>query len=181
MSQERIEVITSVQRRRRFTVEQKMRLVEESNRPGMSVSHVARNHGVAPSQLFHWRRRMAEGSREAVSADDEVVSAAEVRDLRRQVRELQRVLGKKTMENEILREAVQLAHENKTDIAFAVAATGRFAMKTIAETFDVSRSNLIERIERRNQSDRGAYAKADDEWLLPLIREIVDRRPTYGY
>jgi len=37
MSQERIQVITSVERRRRFTVEQKLRLVEESNRPGMSV------------------------------------------------------------------------------------------------------------------------------------------------
>ena len=56
---------------------------------------------------------MAEGSREAVSADDEVVSAAEARDLRKQVRELQRVLGKKTMENEILCEAVHLAHEKK--------------------------------------------------------------------
>jgi len=56
---------------------------------------------------------MAEGSREAVRADDDVVSAAEVRELRRQVRELQRVLGKKTMESEILRDAVRLAHEKK--------------------------------------------------------------------
>ncbi len=56
---------------------------------------------------------MAEGSREAVEADDEVVSAAKVRELEKQVRELQRVLGKKTMENEILREAVRLAHEKK--------------------------------------------------------------------
>lgn len=63
MSAEKIEVITSVQRRRRFSVDQKIRLVEEANRPGMSVSHVARIHGVAPSQLFHWRRRMAQGSR----------------------------------------------------------------------------------------------------------------------
>jgi transposase len=54
---------------------------------------------------------MAEGSGEAIRADDEVVSAAEVRELKRQVRELQRVLGKKTMENEILREAVKVAHE----------------------------------------------------------------------
>lgn len=54
---------------------------------------------------------MAEGSREAIGSDDEVVSAAEVRDLKKQIRELQRVLGKKTLENEILREAVQLAHE----------------------------------------------------------------------
>jgi len=51
---------------------------------------------------------MAEGSREAIRADDGVVSAAEVRELKRQVRELQRVLGKKTMENEILREAVKI-------------------------------------------------------------------------
>jgi transposase len=56
---------------------------------------------------------MAEGSREAIRADDEVVGAAEVRELKRQVRELQRVLGKKTMENEILRDAVRIAHEKK--------------------------------------------------------------------
>ena len=55
----------------------------------------------------------AEGGREAVRAHDDVVSAAEVRELRRQVRELQRVLGKKTMESEILRDAVRLAHEKK--------------------------------------------------------------------
>ena len=56
---------------------------------------------------------MADGSREAVEADDDVVSAAEVCDLRKQVRELQRVLGKKTMEVEILREAVSLMNEKK--------------------------------------------------------------------
>ena len=47
---------------------------------------------------------MAEGSREAIQADDEVVSGAEARELKCQVRELQRVLGKKTMESEILRD-----------------------------------------------------------------------------
>jgi hypothetical protein len=52
MSEERIHVITSVERRRRFTVEQKMRLVEESNRPGMSVSHVARTHGGSTEPAF---------------------------------------------------------------------------------------------------------------------------------
>lgn len=109
----KIEVITSVQRRRRYTVEQKLRLIEESNRPGMSVSYVARMHGIAPSQLFHWRRRMAEGSREAVRADDEVVSAGEARELKRRIRELERVLGKKTMEVEILREALALAQVKK--------------------------------------------------------------------
>jgi len=109
----KIEVITSVQRRRRFTPEQKLRLVAETHVPGMSLSAVARNHGISPSQLFQWRRRMEEGSREAIRADDDLVSASEVRELKKRVRELERVLGKKTLENEILKDALELAHEKK--------------------------------------------------------------------
>ena len=56
---------------------------------------------------------MAEGGTEAVRADDAVVSAAEVRALEKRIRELERVLGRKTLENEILREAVKVAHEKK--------------------------------------------------------------------
>ena len=56
---------------------------------------------------------MAEGGREAVRSDDAVVSAAEVRELKKRIRQLERVLGKKTLENEILTEAVKLAHEKK--------------------------------------------------------------------
>jgi hypothetical protein len=44
-------------------------LVEETLEPGMSVSFVARKHGLSPSLLFKWRQRMAEGGREAVRAD----------------------------------------------------------------------------------------------------------------
>ena len=57
----RIEVITSVQRRRRWPTAEKIRLVEETMQPGMSVSYVARRAGVAASLLFNWRRRMLEG------------------------------------------------------------------------------------------------------------------------
>jgi transposase len=56
---------------------------------------------------------MSEGGKEAIRADDEVVAKAEVLALKRQIHELQRVLGKKTLENEILREAVKVAHEKK--------------------------------------------------------------------
>ncbi len=45
--------------------------------------------------------------------DDAVVSAAEVRELKKRIRQLERVLGKKTLENEILTEAVKLAYEKK--------------------------------------------------------------------
>lgn len=107
-----IEVVTSVQRRR-WTVEEKLKLVEEASQPGMSVSFVARRHGVAPNQLFRWRKLMSEGGKQAIRAEGEVVSVSEVKTLKRQVRELQRLLGKKTMENEILKDALSLAREKK--------------------------------------------------------------------
>ena len=54
-----IEVITSVQRRRRWTASEKVRMAEETLEPGMTVSLLARRHGVAPNQLFSWRRLVA--------------------------------------------------------------------------------------------------------------------------
>jgi transposase len=109
----RVEVITSVQRRRRWTAAEKVRLVEEASQPGMSVSFVARRAGIAPSQLFAWKRRMAEGGQAAVAADEDVVGASKLRDLEKKVRELERLLGKKTMEAEILREALDAARAKK--------------------------------------------------------------------
>ena len=110
---ETIQVVTEVQRRRRFSVEQKIRCVQETNQLGMTVSHVARKYGISPSLLFLWRNRMSEGGKKAIAVDDEVVAAAEVKELKRRIRELERVLGKKTLENEILTDAVDLACQKK--------------------------------------------------------------------
>ena len=110
---ERVEVITSVQRRRRWSAEEKAAIVQETWAPGMSVSLVARRHGIAPNQLFTWRRLYAGGALSAVGAGEEVVAASEYRAVQHQVRELQRLLGKKTLENEILREALDLSQPKK--------------------------------------------------------------------
>src|SRR5580700_10508162 len=109
----RVEVITGVARRRRFPTELRLALVAETMQPGMSVSYVARRHGLSPSLLFRWRRLMSEGGKEAVRADDAVVAASEVRRLEERVRELERLLGRKTMEVEILKEALDLARAKK--------------------------------------------------------------------
>ena len=108
-----IEVISGVARRRRFTTEQKLAIVAESMQPGMSISYVARQHGLSPSLVFRWRRLMSEGGREAIRADDEVVPAAEARRLEERVRDLERLLGRKTMEVEILKEALELSRSKK--------------------------------------------------------------------
>jgi len=110
---QRIEVITSVQRRRRWSLAEKIRIVQECEQPGMSVSYVARKYDIAPNMLFRWRRLMREGGLSAIKANEPVIGASEVRQLKNRIRELERLLGKKTMENEILKEAIEIAREKK--------------------------------------------------------------------
>lgn len=111
--QEVMEVLTGPERRRRWSSDEKLAMVRESLEPGKSVSMVARQHGVNPNQLFHWRKLYQNGSLSAVSAGEEVVPASELSDALKQIRELQRLLGKKTMENEILKEAVEVMKSRK--------------------------------------------------------------------
>ncbi|MDX1425120.1 MAG: transposase [Kiloniellales bacterium] len=59
---DRIEVITGVARRRRWSVEEKRRIVAESLTSGFSVSAVAQRHGLRPNQLFQWRKLAREGA-----------------------------------------------------------------------------------------------------------------------
>ena len=112
-SPERVEVITSVQRRRRWTAAEKVRMVEETHMPGATVSLVARRHGVAPNQLFTWRRLAAQGALTAAGAEEAVVPASDYKALQGQIRELQRLLGKKTLEAEIPKEALEATQGEK--------------------------------------------------------------------
>ena len=52
----RIEVINGFGGRRRWSADDKARIVEETLAPGAVVSEVARRHGLSPQQLFGWRR-----------------------------------------------------------------------------------------------------------------------------
>ena len=110
---EYIEVISGSQRRRRWTAVEKARIVQETLQPGMNVSYIARKYELSASLIFTWRRRMKEGGIQAIQADDEVVAASELKKLKVHIRELERMLGKKTMEVEILREAVKVGREKK--------------------------------------------------------------------
>jgi transposase len=48
----RVEVITGIARRRRFSTKQKLAVVAETMQPGMSISYAARRHGLSPSLVF---------------------------------------------------------------------------------------------------------------------------------
>lgn len=74
---------------------------------------VARKYGLSPSQMFQWRRMMEDGGLAGLGSGEKVVPASQVRELKAKVRELERLLGRKTVEVEILKEAVELAREKK--------------------------------------------------------------------
>lgn len=81
----RIELITGTGRRRRWSDDEKARIVVESFAPGANVSEVARRNGLSPQQLFAWRREAqalfddgADTASDVAGADDAPVFASVV-------------------------------------------------------------------------------------------------------
>lgn len=107
-----VEIIQTVSRRH-WTPAQKMRMIDDSMKPGNSVSRTARQNGISPALLYKWRKLMLEGGTVAVEADEQVVSISEVKALKKLIKELERSLGRKTLENDLLKAAVELGRKKK--------------------------------------------------------------------
>jgi len=116
---QRIEVITGSARRRHWSTREKLQMIEASGLPEESISTVARRHGVAANLLYRWRRLMTEGGAVAVDADDQVTSNQDMRKLEDRVRELERLLGRKTIEVEILKDALAKSQSKKQTLLSA--------------------------------------------------------------
>ncbi|HUL94633.1 MAG TPA: transposase [Usitatibacter sp.] len=89
--------------RHRRSLSEKIAIVRESMLPGMSAAHVAKRHHIALNVLYYWRKVY----REVVDADLTAVPKAEdgeVADLKLQVRNLERLLGQRTLEVAILKD-----------------------------------------------------------------------------
>ncbi|MEL6185183.1 MAG: transposase [Myxococcota bacterium] len=114
MSELKVELEPAIAgRRRRYTPEQKRTLLEEAERPGESTSMVARRYGISPSVMVLWRRAMKDAGDEGLKSQERVVPESEAKKLEARIRELERALGRKTMDNEILTEALKLTQEKK--------------------------------------------------------------------
>lgn len=72
----RIELITGAERRRRWSDDDKARIVVESFAPGANVSEVARRNGLSPQQLFAWRREARALFQDGGNGDAAVVGTA---------------------------------------------------------------------------------------------------------
>lgn len=100
-------------RRRRYTLQQKQSLLAEAAAPGNCISGVARRYGLAPSLLFVWKRQMDAGALTGLEAGEDLVGQSELKALKARVRELERMLGRKTAEAEVLKDALELVNSKK--------------------------------------------------------------------
>jgi len=147
-------VITGIARHRRFSTDLMLGVVAETMPPGMSISYVAPSPWAlaeigVPLQAVDERRGPRSGPPE-----DEVVPAVELRRLEERVRDLERLLARKTMENEILKEALDLAR-----------------------ALGLARSNITERV-KGVRPKRRPHDRAGDLELISAA--LVDVRPTLG-
>ena len=88
---------------RRLTLSEKIAIVRESMAPGVVAAHIARRHGIALNVLYYWRKVYRDvATTDLTEGPDEAVES-ELADLRLQVRNLERLLGQRTLEIALLK------------------------------------------------------------------------------
>lgn len=91
--------------RRIFTTAFKQEQIARVGRQEVTLAELARELAVSPSVVRRWHQLSTRGSTAAVRADEDVVPASELRAAQQRIKELERALGKKAMEIEILQAA----------------------------------------------------------------------------
>jgi transposase len=92
--------------RHRRSLTEKIAIVRESMMPGMSAAHVAKRHQIALNVLYYWRKVYRELVDTDLTAGAKPAAgmASEIADLQLQVRNLERLLGQRTLEVALLKE-----------------------------------------------------------------------------
>ena len=91
--------------RRVFSAEFKRTTVQRIVAGEKTVAELSRELDIAPSVIRNWARRSEAGATTAVTAKEDVVPASQLREAYARVRDLERLLGRKQMEIEILEAA----------------------------------------------------------------------------
>ena len=87
-------------KKRQFTVEQKVRILEEARQPNTTVAEVCRRHGMDGTTYYRWEKQAKEGMREALSGQRRVRPGA-------QEREIERLMGELDQKSRIIAEVVE--------------------------------------------------------------------------
>jgi transposase-like protein len=89
-------------RRRRWTVEQKLTVLQEWQ-TGIRLEEICRKYAMNAAQMYRWKRSLDQGLKES----GELVPKSHVRGLQKRVEELERALGRKALETDVFKKAFE--------------------------------------------------------------------------
>ncbi len=111
------QVVREIQRRtrRRFSAEEKVRIVLEGLRGEQSVAELCRREGLAPNLYYRWSKEFLEAGKKRLLGDTvREATAPEVKALRDENGRLKQVLAETVLENRLLKKSV-LASDSEDD------------------------------------------------------------------
>lgn len=95
------------QTRRRFSAEEKIRIVLAGLRGDDSIAELCRQEGIAQSQYYSWSKEFMEAGKKRLAGDTErEANTGEVKELRREARDLKEVVAEQTLELRLLKKSV---------------------------------------------------------------------------
>src|SRR5215475_10161297 len=124
--------------RRVFSTEFKRTTVQRILSGEKTLAELSRELDISPSVIRTWKRFAESGATTAVQASEDVVPASQLREAYAKIRELERALGRKTMENEILRAAQEVVKKNAV-LAQSVRAVTGHTMTGICAVLRIAR------------------------------------------
>jgi hypothetical protein len=137
---------------------------------------LGRELGISRALLARWKSLITSGAETAVRANEPVVPASELKVAQQQIRELQRLLGKKEVELEILR-AARDEVKKKTTLLRRVQEVTRRPMATICRYLAVGRAVAY----RSGRTRPARYQRRDDPVVYAQLKAVLRERGSYGY
>jgi transposase len=93
--------------RRRFSAEDKIRIVLEGLRGEDSIAELCRKEGIAQNLYYRWSKEFLEAGKKRLAGDSaREATSDEVKDLRAEARQLKEALAEATLENRLLKKSV---------------------------------------------------------------------------
>lgn len=91
--------------RKRWNPEQKLAVLQEWRQQGLPMAEVCRRHGLHANQVYRWRKALDRG---LLKDGADLVPKSQIAVLQRKVEELERALGRKALEVDVLKKAFEL-------------------------------------------------------------------------
>ena len=93
--------------RKQYSAEEKIRIVLSDLRGEDSIAELCRREGIAESLYYSWSKEFLEAGKKRLSGDTaRQASSGEVKDLRREMRDLKEALGEQVLENRLLKKSM---------------------------------------------------------------------------